>query len=158
MSSKLTEAIYYVLEKYPHKEEMSNARLTKIIYLSDWRQALKYSTQITDIEWVFDNHGPFVWDVKTEVEKYPNIFLITPTRNPFGNRKLLFEIKNNMSLLNLTNNEKASIDYIIEITQKLSWNEFIKLVYSTYPIAKSERYSSLNLLHLANEYKTILQE
>ncbi len=49
--------------------------------------------------------------------------------------------------------EKASLDYIIEVTKKLYWGDFIKLVYATHPIASSERYSYLNLIEKADEYK-----
>ncbi len=37
-------------------------------------------------------------------------------------------------------------------TMRLNWDGFIKLVYSTYPILKSERYSELNLVEFAKQY------
>jgi len=61
--SKLSTVLRFLCEKYPLKNELSNARLTKMVYLADWRSALMYGNQITDIEWYFDNFGPYVHDV-----------------------------------------------------------------------------------------------
>ena len=53
--TELKEVISYLVSKYPHKDELSNARLTKMIYLADWRHAITQGNQITDIRWFFDN-------------------------------------------------------------------------------------------------------
>jgi len=35
----------------------------------------------------------------------------------------------------------------------LEWQDLLRLVYSTYPILSSERYSELDLVALAKEYE-----
>ncbi len=151
--NKLKEIISYILIKYPHKDEISNARLTKMVYLSDWLQAIKKQKQITNIEWYFDNYGPYVPDIHSEISKHPDLFECKETINMFGGPKTLFSIKNNNYDPLLDISEKEVIDDIIDITKTLNWEEFIKLVYSTYPIVSSERYSQLNLVEKAKEYK-----
>ncbi len=152
MMNKLKEIISYILIKYPHKNEMSNARLTKMVYLSDWKQAIENKRQITNIEWYFDNYGPFVADVQNEIRDNPDAFECKETVNMFGRPKTLFSIKETSYIPRLTQSEKDAVDHVIKETQSLNWEDFINLVYSTHPISSSSRYSKLNLVSKANEY------
>lgn len=151
--------MYYIIKNYPNqlKQELSNARLTKTVYLADWKQAIIKHRQILDIKWYFDNYGPFVNDIKHEAEKYPEIFKIKNTMNMYGQPKTYFEIIDNSEinklLLQINNEDKEIMDFIIDITSKMYWDDFIKLVYSTYPITSSERYTYLNLIEKAEEYQ-----
>lgn len=149
---KLKEIIAYILKKYPHKEEMSNARVTKIIYLSDWHQAIKFNRQITQINWKFDNYGPYVHDVSETVKKYNDFFNIIGTHNIFGGKKIIFTLKNGNYIPHISQEEQESLDYIISATAHLTWDEFIRVVYSTYPIMTTERYSYINLIEKASQY------
>ena len=45
----LTDIIYYLISNYPHKDELSNARVTKMVYLADWHAAVKLGHQLTYI-------------------------------------------------------------------------------------------------------------
>lgn len=156
---ELKNVMYYIIKNYPNhmKQELSNARLTKMIYLSDWKQSINKGVQITNINWYFDNYGPFVNDVLREAEKYENIFQIKHTINIYGQPKTYFEIKEGQDMdkeiEKISDNDKTVLDYIIDITSKMYWNDFIKLIYSTYPITSSERYSELNLVEKAKEYE-----
>lgn len=150
--TKLKDIIAYVLKNYPIKDELSNARITKIIFLADWHQAINYSRQISNIEWVFDSYGPFVWDIYTEVKSNSDIFDIEETKNIYSQKKTVFHMKNNSYNPEISDMEKLSIDHVLEATKKLFWDDFIKLVYSTYPIMSSERYSKLDLIQKAHEY------
>ncbi|WP_298627005.1 Panacea domain-containing protein [uncultured Legionella sp.] len=153
MSNILKEVIAFILKQYPYKDDLSNARMTKIIYLADWHQAINYKKQITNINWYFDNYGPFVQDVINEVNANPNLFGIKNTNNYYGGTKNLFFLKlDNYEPIEIAERQKESLCYIIEITKTLTWDNFINLVYSTYPITSSERYSYLNLVQKANEY------
>ena len=155
---ELKTVMYYIIKNYPNrmKKELSNARLTKMIYLSDWKKSINEGKQITNIEWYFDNYGPFVGDVLDEAEKNKDVFSIKHTINMYGQPKTYFEIKENSNMdkeiEKIHDKTKDVLDYIINITSKMYWNAFIKLVYSTYPITSSERYSKLNLVKKAKEY------
>lgn len=152
--SNLKDVIAYLLKEYPSKDDLSNARVTKMIYLADWHQAIHYKKQITNIEWYFDHYGPFVSDIKAEIAAHPELFNDEGTNNFFGQPKNLFSLKDSDYNPNLSLEQKRSLDHIINITKSLDWNEFIKLVYSTYPVTSSVRYSSLNLLQKASEYES----
>jgi hypothetical protein len=151
--AELKDVLAYLLHGYPNRSDLSNARVTKMVYLSDWRHSITRGHQITDIHWTFDNYGPFVWDVKQEAEANPNLFRVEQSRTAYGNSKTLISMASDRYSPRLTAEEKASIQHVLNVTHALSWDQFIQLVYSTYPIRASERYSQLDLPALAAEYQ-----
>ncbi|MFP4106710.1 MAG: Panacea domain-containing protein [Phycisphaerae bacterium] len=153
MMAELQDIVAYILREYPHPDELSNARVTKMVYLADWLQAITNGRQMSNINWFFDNFGPFVWDVKEAVEGNPFLFDANDTRNMYGNQKTVFSLKDGNYSPHLAPDEKAVLDRIIEITKGLYWKDFIRLVYSTHPIMSSARYSTLDLVAKAREYK-----
>ena len=155
--SELKDAIYYLIQNYPESinSELSNARVTKMAYLSDWHQAINYGKQISNINWYFDNYGPFVWDVFNEVKSNEDLFEIKETITQYGTLKTIFSLKRDDYVPNLSDKEKQSLEHIINVTQKLYWDSFIKLVYSTFPVMSSERYTHLKLVEKAKQYKSV---
>lgn len=151
----IKEALAYILKNYPHnmRHELSNARVTKMLYLADWHQAINHGRQVTNINWFFDNYGPYVNDVKNEAEINPEIFSTVSTNNMYGQPKVMLALKEQTYIPKLEKNEIDSLDHVIQETQKMYWDSFIKLVYSTYPITSSDRYSHLDLISKAAEYK-----
>ncbi len=94
----------------------------------------------------------FVWAIKDAVENNPDIFEIKKTKNSYGEKKDLFKLKKHNCEYSLSDQEIESIDFVIDVTKDLNWSEFIRLVYSTYPVASSERYTNLNLKEYALTY------
>lgn len=156
--NQIRDLIGYILKHYPAKHELSNARVTKMVYLADWKHAFEKGSQITGIEWYFDNYGPFVWDVKNEAERHDSLFDIENVPNMYGSKKTLYKLKNKDFEPNLSNDVKKILDHVIEKTAPLYWDDFITLVYSTHPIMTSERYTSLDLVAKAKEYNEVNRE
>ncbi len=149
----LRDIIAYYCKKYPHKTELSKARLTKMVYLADWKSCIDRSKQISKIQWVYNHYGPYVEDV-ANVAQTDDIFDLKSTINFLGKSKQVVKLKSeNYDTKSLSVADKNILDHIISITSKRYWNSFIELVYSTYPIIKSEKFSNLNLVELAEEYK-----
>ncbi len=150
--AKLLDVLAFILKKYPHKSELSNARVTKMVYLADWHQAIKNKRQITSINWYFDNYGPYVGDVLAEIQSNSNIFLAESTNNFYGSPKVQLKLIDASYEAQVDPDEEKSILHVIEKSAPLNWKDFINLVYSTYPITSSNRYSNLNLIEKAKEY------
>ncbi|MGZ3217910.1 Panacea domain-containing protein [Paracoccus sp. T5] len=123
-----------------------------MIYLADWHSCVTRGKQITDIKWYFDSHGPFVWRVKEAAAARTDLLEVSEEQNMYGGKKLLFKIADRHYKPKLSDAEKKSIDHVIEVTRKLYWADFIKLVYATHPVASSERYSTLDLVAAAKDY------
>lgn len=152
--AQLHDVMAYIIRHYPESmaHELSNARLTKMVYLADWHQALNHGRQITSIHWYFDNFGPFVRDIEMTGAMLDSVFSVDLGSNAYGQPKKTFSLRNKNYEPQLTVNERASLDHIIEVTKRLYWAPFIQLVYSTHPIASSERYTFLDLVAKAREY------
>lgn len=150
--ANLKDILILILEEYPYKGELSNARLTKLVYLADWYNSIHHHNQISSIKWYFDNYGPFVWDIYKEVQKH-DIFKIENTTNFYGKEKKLITLKKKEEYNSLNKNDIKSIKKVLKATEDLNWQKFINLVYSTYPILTTEKYSYLNLKNKAQEFK-----
>ncbi len=149
---KLRDAIVYLCRHYPHPRELSKARLTKMVYLADWRSALTTGRTITGIKWTFNHYGPYVDDVVELAREDPD-FEVLDEENMFGAPREVIRVAGDPEPASLTSDERAVLDHVIETTSKLYWNDFIALVYSTYPIRTEPRYSQLDLVALASEYR-----
>lgn len=153
--AELHDVMAYLVKKYPGnlQHELSNARLTKMIYLADWHQAINRGRQITDISWYSDNFGPFVRDIEKTAAERDDLFVVNLGSNIHGQAKKSFALRDANYNPRLKPEEVESLDHIINVASKLYWAPFINLVYSTHPIASSQRYSYLDLLTKAKEYK-----
>ncbi len=154
--ANLKDVMAYIITNYPsHMDsELSNARLTKMVYLADWKNCIDSGSQITSINWYFDNYGPFVRDIEQEAKNNSGLFEIAVTNNVYGSMKKIFKLKYPYEA-NLSPVEKKSIDHVISETSKLYWAPFIRLVYSTFPITQSDRYQFVDLVALSKSYKEL---
>ena len=71
----------------------------------------------------------------------------------YGATKYVISFHGNVNEINLSTREREILNVVIEKTKDLYFNDFIDYVYSTYPVRSQERYSNLNLMSLAKEYK-----
>ena len=149
--TKLQQVIRYICQNYPHSHELSNARLTKMVYLADWESARRRSEQITDIQWYFNNYGPFVDDVQEAAKLDPKVEVVHTT-TMYGTPKVqMIYIGESKDAVGLSAEEADLVDHVINETKSLYWNSFIKYVYDTYPVRSNPRYSHLDLVELAKK-------
>jgi len=155
MESLISEIVKYLLCNYPNKDDLSASRLTKIVYLADWKSALEYARPLTGSTWHFNHYGPYVDDFISVAKKDEDVEVLD-TRNVFGARKLLLKIKDSFEgEVDLDEEQIKILDFVISATKDKSYQEFINLVYSTYPVVSSDRYSDLDLVSMAREYRKI---
>lgn len=145
---KVEDAVLYICKKYPIPNELSKARVTKLVYLADWESCRRTSSQLTDIKWYFHNFGPYVDDV-VKAARDSKYLDVIETANFYGDKKEMIQIRNDSILPCFDRNQIDILDFVIDQTKGLYWNDFIKYVYSTSPIVNSNRYTTLNLEHFA---------
>ncbi len=153
--ASLRDVVAYICKHYPRKNELSNARVTKMVYLADWRSAITRGEQLTGTQWVFNHYGPFVYDVLDTVKDDPD-FEVVSTRNMYGAPKDLLRVANDVSYPSLEEDEREILDFVLEGSGEKNWDDFIRLVYSTYPIVARERFTKLDLVELASEYREVM--
>lgn len=150
--SKIADIIKYICKMYPYDQELSKARLTKMVYLADWESARRFGRQITEINWYFNNYGPYVDDVFETALMDPEIDVITTT-TIYGTPKIQIRYLGNGEGIGLSKEEIIILNQVISQTQLMYWNGFISYVYDTYPIRENAQYSYLNLVELASQEK-----
>lgn len=148
----LKDVITYICRSYPYADDLSKARLTKLIYLADWKMCISYGTQLTPTRWYFNHYGPYVPDVE-QLARNNEAFFVDQTYNMFGSPKEVIRLSHPNAPYNLSPEERSVIDFTINNTQQLNWDDFIKLVYSTYPIITNNRYQNLDLPQIAAIYR-----
>lgn len=146
----LKDAMAYVCSEYPGSD-LSKAKLAKILYLADWKAALEGRSQISPIVWKFNHYGPYVTDV-VDTARTDEEFSLSDEWTAFGNKRTIIKY-NGEEASGLSGAEKETIDEIIKRVAPLSFDAFLKLVYSTYPVVVSDRGSTLDLSRLAAEYQ-----
>ncbi len=152
----LMDVMAYICKKYPYARALSKGRLTKLIYLADWKSAKDRGRQITDIEWHYNHYGPYVDDVVDVVIKHDDIFELEADTNIYGSMNDLVKLKKadyGYKKLQQLDEDKKILSEIIDKSVKLNWTDFIQLVYSSYPLKVSKRYQDLDLPVLARKYK-----
>lgn len=158
MKATILNIIKYILDKYPHKSDLSASRLTKMLYLIDWKYSIDNGEQLTDASWHFNHYGPYVDDF-VKMAREDESISVKKTQTMFGGKKTLFSLTQKYSpTTELDPQHKITIDFVIEATKSKNYEDFIHLVYSTYPVISNDRYSNLNLSKLASEYKAIVEK
>ncbi|AGR76483.1 conserved hypothetical protein (DUF4065 domain) [Aliarcobacter butzleri 7h1h] len=152
--NKIENIMAYLCKYYPYKKELSKARLTKLVYLSDWFSAVINQKQITNIKWIFNHFGPYVDDV-TNTAINSNYFRILNTTTKYGDEKSIICFDGIEDDIDISEKDKQILDFVISKTKNMYFDEFITYVYSTYPVTSKKRYSELNLEELAKEYNQL---
>jgi hypothetical protein len=156
--AELRDIVAYLCDRYPYPNELSNARLTKMIYLADWKSAIEREEQLTNLSWEFSHYGPYVPNV-IRLARSEKDFEVKRGETIYGDQKELVRYKAESDAAagysTLKPEDKDLLDFVIHSVEDKSFTEFVKLVYSTYPIVTQERYSILDLVNLAKEYKEV---
>ncbi len=152
MVSTVESLLVYILSKYPYANDLSASRIAKLVYLVDWKFALEYDKQLTDTSWHFNHHGPYVSDF-LNIAKNNDTMSIEETTNIYGSRKQLFKLNYEHVEIHISDEVREIVDFVIKATCNKNHDEFIKLVYSTYPVISGDRHSPLNLVEKAREYR-----
>lgn len=156
MNEKIRNILKYILWAYPYKGELSASRITKILYLVDWKCAIEHSSQLTDAKWYFNHYGPYVDDF-IEIASKDEDIEISQESTIFGGKKKLVSLSPKFDTpVSLEPNEKKLVDFVIDATKQKNYEDFINLVYSTYPVMTSSKYSQLDLVSLAKSYKELI--
>lgn len=108
-------------------------RKIQMLYLADWKHCLVYKTQLSELQWYYNFCGPYSFEFQKILEN-----------TEYQNVDITFE--------HLTEEEKCILDFVLRKIPELNEREFTRLVYSTYPVMKKDKYTNFDLPELAKEY------
>lgn len=151
MNKKLRDVMAYIYANVSHKSDLSKARMTKLVYLADWKMSQKYGRSISNIDWVFNHYGPYVEDV-VNLARDDAEFGVVVSRNAYGSMKERIEYLGLVGKYSSLGRDEVSVlDEVVKETEGMYFNKFIEHVYSTYPVKESSRYDVLDLPKMARK-------
>ena len=154
--NKIREAVIFFYKHLPSPVALSTSRLTNMLYLTDWKSALDYNRQLSDINWVHSPEGPnqeglldFMWsDEKT--------FGVGEFADSSGKRNRYLYLRSDVTdEYHFSVDEQKVVQHVIDTTKSRNIYDLLKLVHSTYPMMKSNLGERLDLIHFALEYKRV---
>ncbi len=129
-----------------------------MVYLADWRSAIERGAQLTALSWRFSFYGPYVPDV-VRLARTEEGFEVEEVKNLYGSPAEFVRrtpgAAEGEEYASLAPEDRNLLDFVIGSVQDKGYSEFIKLVYSTYPIATKDRHTRLDLAGLADEYRRV---
>lgn len=142
--------LHYLVDKYPYPDDLTRLRVTKLIYLIDWKAVQKTGQQLTNITWSLGQYGPTTETIIETVDKDPGLTFLETVSN-FGTKKYLLKttIPDEQLSYNLSCENRHLIDTVINETKDLFWNNFMNHVYQTPPVIQAKSYGVLNLENFA---------
>ncbi len=153
----IVDIIGYICIHYPHNKDIFKSRLTNIIYLADWKFVLKFKRQMTQIDLVFNHYGPYSDDIENIIMNDERFIIIQNIDN-YGTKREIIKLKESATFCEIKYDEKLILDFVMQVTCTMNWDQFINFVCSTYPIASGTKYKKIDLVHCANIYSTILKK
>jgi hypothetical protein len=153
-TNHLEKYLVYLSSSFVQKgKRISLQRLIMMLYLTDWKNCLIEGKQLTSVSWYFNHSGPFSNKVLDTIEKSICFEVFKNQTKEIDLISTLDECLNYN--LFITDKERIILDFVVENTVNLKWEEFNKLVNSTFPMMRSLKYTVLDLPALVKEYKQI---
>jgi hypothetical protein len=147
--AQLDNLVLYLCTAYPRtsRGDLTRARVAKLVYLVDVECVKVYGEPYTSIEWVRDNHGPFVWDVENAARVLVTAGLLTISveQSVYGNDKHVYIAAPEASVPEVEDHMKEIIDDVIRETSRMGWSRFMERVYSTAPMEGTVKGNKLDL-------------
>ena len=142
----LRDVLFFIRFNHSDIQNVSFARAIMTAYLADWRSALVRGEQITEMEWTLERifvtteiryiltgvgeDAPVDWDAMLATKEMPS-------------GTAIFDA-----------DATTALRYVIEIAERKQFDEFLRLVSSTYPVlTQASTTAPLDLVVLADRYK-----
>ena len=145
VSKLLGELAAYLLTKTP---SLSRSELAKLVFLTDYNYCKKTGNIYSGISWFYDSYGPFTTDTEDSLLNYGYAIKIND-KNKHGNSTTRYKLL--IPVNDLPSEIQYIVDSLLSIHRNMSYRQFIEFVYNTYPVKKSIKKQSIDLVSLVNQ-------
>lgn len=143
------QAIFsYIYKHYPTDYVLDLDRLTKLVFLADWKASISLGKAITDVQWEIVNSEPQM--DRSSLRKVVDFIGTRDKKISIGNIEITF-------LKVIKPNQRGIIDFVIEATKDKTDAELAQLVNSTFPALTQDETDAINLPKLAKHYSNDLR-
>ena len=159
MINNIKGLIYYIVSYCEQNNiEITLYRLYRTVYLIDWIFCINRDKQFTDIIWFFDNYCPYSKKILSLLSNNNDLFSLTKIVDKQGIPRIKIILLKKGLIIDFSEDERYIINFVLSKTSKFSQDELKNLVYSTYPLKTTKRYSFFNILEKARKYKELKKE
>ena len=135
-------------------EDFTLSRTTKMIYLVDWKYALKRGRQATEVRWYFDQFGPYVNLVTTFTKRF-DLRQEKESKSKYRRRVRWLSPNPDISKdvgTPLSKEVQNVCKDVIKDVRNLSYLSFIRYVYRTPPIRYCDKFRHMNIVRVAKYF------
>lgn len=133
--------------------EMTDLRLSFLVYLCDWSSALKSGETITSKRYQYENR--LIKNDIVEDLKYSMNFRIGREINKYKSQKTFVHLTRPNDDIYLNDRYKEIVDPILKKFEKLYFDDLVAAVANSYPLNQRTIYTNLNLEQSALDLKKI---
>lgn len=154
--SKLNSLMACLASRNPPSFELTVERMTQTVYLVDWKSALEFGEQVTSITWFYGPAGPMSQEI-LRIAGMANSPLIvrTPLNSP-GRSRASIALRDRSFVPKLPDRDLDVVGFVLNTVLSYDRHAIAKLVLSTFPFVSNSRYTKLDLVKSAKEYKRLL--
>lgn len=151
------QLICFYCENLPKQYVPSESLLSKMVYLADWKSAVNYGNQITDLNWKLEDetHEPIAQGIRlTELVKVCSTNQSGPCTarwTPLSTRSFLRQRRKTLvEASELSEQQKAIARSVLKLVDHKSSMD--RLIEGTYPVSTQTLNEDMQLTAIANEY------
>lgn len=151
---RLINILDYLYLNYPNANQLSISRVMKLLYLIEWRYAITKFEKLTDIEWMQTEFGPYYKSLRVIFSESSN-FEVSIKLDDNKKEQIVITFLNKKNNLNIKNDAKQVVDFVIQHCKDYSWQELNNLVNSTYSVLNTPQGHMIDIVTMAKKYKGI---
>ena len=149
---RLRRIVVHVLKHWAEQGSMLESRLAKLLYVADWRSVLETDEGVTGVAWRLQDGAPYSPQLRQVIERTRYLKLIPPITS-LGETGPRVSLEDGAPGLEVSVYERRVFGYVGRLLNEISWDEFIGLVYSTYPMVYNNgSVGQMDLLDLKKRY------
>ncbi|MDR2170631.1 MAG: hypothetical protein LBP59_10855 [Planctomycetaceae bacterium] len=149
----VNEVVRYIVYRYDDSGNdvrvISGSLLTNLLFLSDWKFALEYGNVISGIKWKHTFYPGYIHEDIIQALQIDDDIEMKWLRSG-----MMVNMRPICTTLQLYKSGEI-IDFIIEKRHRLGNDGFMRLFFSVYPLMSRSRYTELDLVQIAAEYKNL---
>ncbi len=149
------QTIYHIVKTMSINGHLSVPRCIKIIYLIDWYSSfvLRHNS---GLKWFHGLCGPTEKKLEEMLSMSSDYVEVRTVDNHMGGEKMVLSCKEGCDVADLSKGDKEIISTISSKVRGMTWNDFILLVSSTYPMLNTFPGQCIDMKTLAMQYSKML--
>jgi hypothetical protein len=147
--SKFEQVAHFFVSRFPG---MGVVKLTRGMYLTDWRAAILLHNTITGMQWKLGEYGPEARELFSFL-KTTAILRVEADKEGYTQLNIADSHEYDFS-----KSEIDILEFVVNTLNEKQGNDLIRLINSTFPVIATNIGAEMNMTQLASEYERVKTE